>query len=91
MSMVEGIIRRGSRALAGTCLVLDLTGSSTAAVVRRNGAVTPAAARLAEPSEHVPKCQNRMMSDFDVNTCDSEDRLPVPESPSTTMGSPASR
>lgn len=75
MSMVKGSIRRGSIALAGTCLVLDLTGSNTAAAVGRNSAVTPAAAnRLAESSEHVRKCGNRLMSDSDGNTCDSEHR-----------------
>jgi hypothetical protein len=75
MSMVGESIRRGSIALAGTCLALDLTGFSATAVVGRNSAATPVeASRLAESSEHVRKCPNGLVSDSDTNTCDPEDR-----------------
>ena len=75
MSMVGQSIRRGSIALAGSCLALDLTGFSATAVVGRSSAATPAAAsRLAEPSEHVRRCPNDLVSDSDMNTCDPEDR-----------------
>jgi hypothetical protein len=75
MSMVGERIRRGSIALAGTCLALDLTGFSATAAVGRNSATTPAAAsRLAESSEHVHKCPNELGYDSDSNTCDPEER-----------------
>ncbi len=52
MSMVGESIQRGSIALAGMCLALDLTGFSATAVVRRNSVATPAAASgLTEPSD----------------------------------------
>jgi hypothetical protein len=71
MSMVGESIRRGSIALVGTCLTLDLTGFSATAVVGRNSAATPAAAsRLAESSEHLRTCPNGLVSDSDSNTCD---------------------
>jgi hypothetical protein len=75
MSMVGESIRRGSIALVGTGLALDLTGFSATAVVGRNSAATSAAAsRLAESSEHVRKCPNGLGSDSDSNTCDPEER-----------------
>jgi hypothetical protein len=75
MSMIGESIRRGSIALAGTCLALDLTGFSATPVVGRNSAATPAAASgLAESSEHVRTCPNGLGSDSDSNTCDPEDR-----------------
>jgi hypothetical protein len=74
MSTVGKSIRRGSIALAGTCLVLDLTGFSVTAMVGRISAATPAvSSRLAELSEHVRKCPNELVSNFGSNTCDPED------------------
>ncbi|MCA1822164.1 MAG: hypothetical protein LC644_10585 [Pseudonocardia sp.] len=74
MSMVGKSIRRGSIALAGTCLALDLTGFSATAMVGRNSAATPAASStLAEFSEQVRKCPNELVSNSDSNTCDPED------------------
>jgi hypothetical protein len=72
MSMVVKSIRRGSIALAGTCLALDLTGFNATAL---ESAVTPAAAStLAESLEHVRKCSNELVSNSDSNTCDPEER-----------------
>jgi seryl-tRNA(Sec) selenium transferase len=74
MSMLGESIRRGSIVLAGTCLALDLTGfSATAVVGRNNAAISAAVSRPAEPSEHVRKCPNGLVSDSNGNTCDPED------------------
>jgi hypothetical protein len=79
MSMIWGTVRRGSITLAGTCLVLDLTGFSATAVAGRNGAVAPAARSsvsqhsLTEPSETVRTCANGRLSEADGSTCDPID------------------
>jgi hypothetical protein len=75
MSMVGKSIRRGWITLAGTCLALDLTGSSTTAVDERNSAATPAImSRLTELLEPPSKCPTGMVSHSDRNTCDPEER-----------------
>jgi len=74
MSMLGESIRRGSIVLAGTCLALDLTGfSATAGDGRDSAAISAAASRLAEPSEHVRKCPNGLVSASARDTCDPED------------------
>jgi len=75
MSMVGKSIRRCWITLAGTCLALDLTGSSTMVVDQRNGAVTPVVVgRLTELLKHASTCPNRMVSHSERNTCDPEER-----------------
>lgn len=74
-SMVRKSIRRCWITLAGTCLALDLTGSSTMAVDQRNGAVTPVVVgKLTELLKHASKCPTGMVSHSDRNTCDPEER-----------------
>lgn len=75
MSMVGESIRRGWITLAGTCLALDLTGSSTTVAEGRNSAATPVVVgRLTELLEHPSKCPTGMVSHSDRTTCDPEER-----------------
>ena len=75
MGMVGKSIRRGWITLAGTCLALDLTGSSTTVVDERNSATIPAmVGRLTELVEHPSKCPTGMVSPSERNTCDPEQR-----------------
>ncbi|MDQ4009512.1 MAG: hypothetical protein M3228_02160 [Actinomycetota bacterium] len=83
MSTILATARRGSIALVGTFLALNLTGSSAAAVAGRNGAASPVAGSstsvsnsmsgyaLVEPSETVRKCANGLLSSSRKGTCDS--------------------
>ena len=82
MSMIWGTFRRGSIALAGTFLALNMTGSSATAMVGRNSATTPVAGSstlvsgsvsqhaLAEPPETVRKCANGLLYGANSGTCD---------------------
>lgn len=82
MSVAGTSIRRGWITLAGTCLALDLTGSSTTAVDKRNSATIPAVVgRLTELLEHPIKCPTGMVSHSDRNTCDPEERSTTSTSP----------
>ena len=83
MSTIWVTARRGSIALVGTFLALNLTGSSAAAVAGRNGAASPVAGSstsvsssisqyaLVEPSETVRKCANGLLGASSKRTCDS--------------------
>jgi hypothetical protein len=85
MIMIWGTVRRGSIALAGTFLALNLTGSSAAAMVGRNSAATPGTGSstlvsgsvsqhaLAEPSEIVRRCANGLRYASSRRTCDPVD------------------
>ncbi len=82
MSMIWGTVRRGSIALAGTFLALNMTGSSATAMVGRNSAATPVAGSsalvsdsvsqqaLVEPTETVRKCANGLLYGASSGTCD---------------------
>ncbi len=82
MSMIWGTVRRGSIAMAGTFLALNMTGSSATAMVGRNSAATPVAGSsalapgsvseyaLAEPAEIVRKCANGLRYGSNSGTCD---------------------
>ncbi len=82
MSMIWGTVRRGSIALAGTFLALNLTGSSATAMAGRTSAATPAAGSstsvsgsvsqptLAEPSEAVRTCATGLRYASSRGTCD---------------------
>ena len=75
MTMAGKSVRRCWITLAGTCLALDLTGSSTMAVDQQNSAAIPAVVgRLTELLEHASKCPTGMVSHSDRNTCDPEER-----------------
>lgn len=71
--------RRGSMVLAATFLTLNLTGSSAAGVVGRNGAASPVAGSSTsvsgsmslEPSETVRHCANGLLYASSKRTCDS--------------------
>lgn len=83
MSTIWVTARRGSLALAVTFLALNLTGSSAAALVGRNGAASPVAGSstsvsgsmsryaLVEPSETVRTCANGLLHASSKRTCDS--------------------
>lgn len=83
MSMIRGTVRRGSIALAGTFLALNVTGSSATAMVGRNSVATPVAGSstlisgsasqyaLEEQSETVRKCANGLLYASSRRTCDS--------------------
>ncbi len=83
MSTIWVTARRGSIALAATFLALNLTGSSAAALVGRNGAASPVAGSsapvpdsmsryaLVEPSETVRPCANGLRGASSKYTCDS--------------------
>lgn len=85
MSMIWGTVRRGSIALAGTFLALNLTGSSATAMAGRNSPATPVAGSstsvsgsvsqqvLAEPSEAVRSCKNGLRYAYRSGTCDPVD------------------
>lgn len=82
MSMIWGTVRRGSIALAGTFLALNLTGSSATAMTGRDSAATSVTGSsasvsgsvsqhaLAEPSEAVRRCTNGLRSAYRSGTCD---------------------
>jgi hypothetical protein len=85
MSMIWGTVRRGSIALAGTFLALNLTGSSATAMAGRNSAAAPVAGSitlgsgsvsqpaLAEPLEVVRRCANGLRYASSRRTCDPVD------------------
>ncbi|MGH3835596.1 MAG: hypothetical protein ACRDSF_07810 [Pseudonocardiaceae bacterium] len=82
MSVIWGTVRRGSIALAGTFLALNMTGSSATAMVGRNSVATPVAGSsalvsgsesqhaLAELPETVRKCANGLGYGANSGTCD---------------------
>jgi hypothetical protein len=83
MNTIWVTARRGSIALAATFLALNLTGSSAAAGVGRNGAASPVAGSstsvsgsmsqyaLVEPSETTRNCANGLLYASSESTCDS--------------------
>jgi hypothetical protein len=85
MSMIWGTVRRGSIALGGTFLALNLTGSSATAMAGRNSGAAPVAGSstvglgsvsqpaLAEPSEVVRRCTNGLRYASSRRTCDPVD------------------
>ncbi|MGH3873310.1 MAG: hypothetical protein ACRDSR_17685 [Pseudonocardiaceae bacterium] len=77
MTMIWGTVRRGSIALAGTFLALNLTGSSAAAMAGRSSAPTPGNSMLASGSENQPatvetarSCKHGLRYAADIGTCD---------------------
>lgn len=81
MSMMWGTVRRGSIALAGTFLALNLTGSSATAMAGRNSAAAPAGSStsvsssvsqhaLVEPSETVRRCPRGLRYASRQGICD---------------------
>lgn len=79
MSMIWGTVRRGSIALAGTFLALNMTGSSASAVARHNAPVAGSSTlvsgsanpyTLVEPWETVRTCAHGRLSAYNKRTCD---------------------